>query len=242
MKQQGFTLAEVLVTIGIIGIVSTLTLPALLQNYQNKVYESSLKKTANTVSNAVQTYMAMEDMSDLTNADFYNNPAKLSEFVDRYFKVVNKCGTKYNDGNKCFAETYRSLDKTETVNLKGYYCAYVVSISDGMSLCFDSGEMPIETGGSDVNGDGKVDDNDHSYNMTGVATASSAISIEVDINGVNGPNIAGRDLFAMTVKSDGLVYDPTYDVAKDSYSAWNKSMAAPMPIGRILANGWRIKY
>ena len=237
MKQKGFTLAEVLVTIGIIGIVSTLTLPALLQNYQNKVYESSLKKTANTVSNAVQTYMAMEDMSDLTNADFYNNSTNLPGFVDQYFKVVNRCGTKYNDGNKCFAESYRSLDKSKTFSLESSTCSYAVSISDGMALCFDSGSAS-----SSGTSNGNVDKGEAATGKAPTANANEVLTVKVDINGVNGPNIAGRDFFRMSVNSDGLVYDPNYDADDGTNSTWNESSKGPMPIGRILANGWKIKY
>lgn len=35
---QGFTLAEVLVTLGIIGVVSAMTVPSLMQNYQRQSY------------------------------------------------------------------------------------------------------------------------------------------------------------------------------------------------------------
>lgn len=44
MKINGFTLAEVLITLGIIGIVAALTLPALIANKQAKELEVSLKK------------------------------------------------------------------------------------------------------------------------------------------------------------------------------------------------------
>lgn len=40
----GFTLAEVLITLGIIGVVAALTLPALIQNYQKKATATSVKK------------------------------------------------------------------------------------------------------------------------------------------------------------------------------------------------------
>lgn len=43
-KFDGFTLAEVLITLGIIGVVAALTLPALVQNYRNQVVETRLKR------------------------------------------------------------------------------------------------------------------------------------------------------------------------------------------------------
>ena len=42
--KKGFTLAEVLITLGIIGVVAALTMPMLIQNYKNRVYVNQLKK------------------------------------------------------------------------------------------------------------------------------------------------------------------------------------------------------
>lgn len=36
MKRYGFTLAEVLITLGIIGVVAALTIPTLIQNYKDR--------------------------------------------------------------------------------------------------------------------------------------------------------------------------------------------------------------
>lgn len=44
MNIKAFTLAEVLITLGIIGIVAALTLPALIQNNRNKELQTGLKK------------------------------------------------------------------------------------------------------------------------------------------------------------------------------------------------------
>lgn len=43
-NKGAFTLAEVLITLGIIGIVASMTLPALITRNQNKALEASLKK------------------------------------------------------------------------------------------------------------------------------------------------------------------------------------------------------
>ena len=56
-KHFGFTLAEVLVTLGIIGVVSAMTIPSLVKNYQRQVYVTQLRKVYNEVGQAVQTFM-----------------------------------------------------------------------------------------------------------------------------------------------------------------------------------------
>ena len=44
MKHKAFTMAEVLITLGIIGIVAAMTLPALVAKYQKNVTSNRLKK------------------------------------------------------------------------------------------------------------------------------------------------------------------------------------------------------
>lgn len=44
LSEKGFTLAETLVTLGIIGIVTAMTLPSIVQKHQEKVTVSKLKK------------------------------------------------------------------------------------------------------------------------------------------------------------------------------------------------------
>ena len=48
--KRGFTLAEVLITLGIIGIVAAMTMPTLIGNYQKNVTVNRLKKNYATIS------------------------------------------------------------------------------------------------------------------------------------------------------------------------------------------------
>ena len=53
-KNFGFTLAEVLITLGIIGVVAAMTLPAIIQKNNNKVVETRLQKFYTTFNQAIQ--------------------------------------------------------------------------------------------------------------------------------------------------------------------------------------------
>ena len=64
-KLCAFTLAEVLVTLGIIGVVAALTMPMLIANYQKKVWVAQLKKDANFISNSIRRVLADEGIDNL---------------------------------------------------------------------------------------------------------------------------------------------------------------------------------
>lgn len=55
---HAFTLAEVLITLGIIGIVAALTLPAIVNNSRNKQLETGLRKAYSAISQALEMYQA----------------------------------------------------------------------------------------------------------------------------------------------------------------------------------------
>lgn len=53
-RRRGFTLAEVLITLGVIGVVAAMTLPMLIQNYQKTVLKSQFKKVYAEFFNAIK--------------------------------------------------------------------------------------------------------------------------------------------------------------------------------------------
>ncbi len=57
-REGGFTLAEVLITLGIIGVVAAMTMPALIHSYQQKVLQVQFKKFYATFSNAIKYVQA----------------------------------------------------------------------------------------------------------------------------------------------------------------------------------------
>lgn len=90
--KQGFTLAEVLITLGIIGIVASMTLPALVNKYQKQQTVAQLQKVysliAQAIKNAERDYEspAYWDYS-LSSSDFNN------KYIKPYFKVIKEYKT-----------------------------------------------------------------------------------------------------------------------------------------------------
>lgn len=58
VSKFAFTLAEVLITIGIIGVIAAVTLPAVISNTQNKQLETGLKKSVSVIEQALNMYQA----------------------------------------------------------------------------------------------------------------------------------------------------------------------------------------
>ena len=66
-KKAAFTLAEVLITLGIIGVVAAVTLPTLVANYQKTVWVNQLKKTISYVENNTRHLLAEEGVDKLSD-------------------------------------------------------------------------------------------------------------------------------------------------------------------------------
>lgn len=60
-KHNAFTLAEVLITLGIIGVVAAMTLPTVINNYKKQVAVNKLKKFYSVMTQAIQTEEARND-------------------------------------------------------------------------------------------------------------------------------------------------------------------------------------
>ena len=180
LKSAAFTLAEVLVTLGIIGVVSAMTVPTLMQNYQRQSYVTQLHKTYNEFTQAFLQYKNDRNALWLTEAG-HTRHQDMMPFMKQYFKVVQECGTT---STPCFASSYKNQNGgtyvVDTLNRGGTYYGVLAS---GVSFGIKSDGIDTGTNYTD----------DFLYR------------IAIDVNGQKGPNIYGRDLFILYIFSDGVV-------------------------------------
>ena len=89
-KKSGFTLAEILVSLGIIGVVAAMTIPTLMMNYQKKIWEAKLKKTYSIATNACERMLIEENVSAVNETALYGATTddERKEEVRKYFKVM----------------------------------------------------------------------------------------------------------------------------------------------------------
>lgn len=87
LQRKAFTLAEVLITLGIIGIVAAITIPPLMNNIQEKQFREAAKEAYSKASQAVNQ-MRQDNGGDLT---YYRTGGTFKPEFIKYFKVVQDC-------------------------------------------------------------------------------------------------------------------------------------------------------
>ena len=80
-----------MVTLGIIGVVSAMTVPTLMQNYQRKSYVTQLHKVYNELSQALLQYQTDRNAINLKEAGL-NSQTAAANFIREYFNIVQDCG------------------------------------------------------------------------------------------------------------------------------------------------------
>ena len=86
MQKSAFTLAEVLITLGIIGVVAAITIPSLVTNYQKHVVETKLARFNSTMNQAMRLSMADNGDPDSWVERYHTySYAETLEFVNTYF-------------------------------------------------------------------------------------------------------------------------------------------------------------
>ena len=105
MKKSGFTLAEVLITLGIIGVVAALATPALNSAYQKSKVSPTLRKFINTMETANQHILNDNESTRIrvaVNNSLETYYAELSKYVqgtasDEEYTSFSPKLKKYND-------------------------------------------------------------------------------------------------------------------------------------------------
>ena len=88
MKKTGFTLAEVLITLGIIGITAALTLPSLIDMHQDAGVGPKLAKAQNTMEDAIGRYIVDNPDTPLKNVKVEDLSTGLKDYIIGFGEVV----------------------------------------------------------------------------------------------------------------------------------------------------------
>ena len=121
-KKSGFTLAEVLVTLMIIGVIAAMTIPSLMQNTAQQEYKAGFKKAVSMLNQAVTLNYALdgEDATSFTGADMFHLLTKRLNVMSTYNNNIIYTA----DGMKLTVTGAQNGCQTDGNKLDGY-CAVV---------------------------------------------------------------------------------------------------------------------
>ena len=230
-KKNGFTLAEVLITIGIIGIVAAMTLPSIIENHQKQETVSRLRKAYATLSQVIaRSAVDNGDVSqwegaswgeDLTSSE---TTKKLETFVKTYiipYMIVTKdCGLGNIKG--CRNEKFCIKSKQQCWNSTPSYAYYFITPDARYVI---------------------------SYDNSGGVTVNNRFGVSIDVNGNSGPNVYGRDVFFGFInlkksRFEFVGYDAKREDLINDKTSWgcNEISTTKTSCAAIIQlDGWKIK-
>lgn len=220
--KKAFTLAEVLITLGIIGIVAALTFPMLINNYNKQVTVARLKKAYSALSQVF--VLSVKDNGEAVNwvsAGTTATEESMGEYIDThwipYLKVLRYCNSAKNCG-------YR----TETKYWNGNYNQ--LSLWQGRQQSFLTVDGMLVF----------IRPHDGALRFT------TSQYIFVDINAGAPPNVYGKDIFVFVADLEKprivpLGYNSSDDdIDKRCFS--NTADCFSTCAARIMKDGWTITY
>ena len=233
-KFLGFTLAEVLITLGIIGIVMAMTLPALIGKYQKLVTVTKLKKAYTTLSQ-----MVMKSQEDNGPASFSTEAILEADvvktFFDMYWKPYFTSPTVYKELTYPYGVSNPYLDRNGNTHGLSIYTIYsagriLFTTNDGVTYLL---VMMKRNNQYDEEG------NLISYTIT----YAPQQTVYVDVDGLKGQNTLGKDVFQFVIDFDNSVVRPFgYDKSNSTInSICSHNSSGQYCAAKIMNDGWEIK-
>jgi prepilin-type N-terminal cleavage/methylation domain-containing protein len=191
-KYIGFTLAEVLITLGIIGIISAMTIPTLIQKYKERVTVNKVKNMYATFSQALKLAIAENgevDGWDYTATRTEQGASSFAKYLKPYFKIALDCGK--NITGVCNMKQTFALngDSWNYYNGTEYY---KLILNDGSKIWFR------------INGTGACKEPDRKIQNV-------CALIWYDVDGTKEKNIIGKDIFVFFIMKDKIMLDQNQD-------------------------------
>lgn len=183
MNKKGFTLAEMIIAMSIIGAIATLCISTFMSSdtSNNTKYVNGLRKVYTELSMATDQIKANNGG---TISDLFDDPDEVVTEYCKYLKCLKTCGKNLTVSSGCFnaLSGIKTLDGSQTI-------ATMFDVTD------DDHRGVVLADGSFIAFD---------YVGKSCTSTTDCIFTRIDINGFKGPNIFGRDVFIIYLRSNNL--------------------------------------
>ena len=205
---QGFTLAEVLITLGIIGVVASMTIPTLVANYQERTYNTAATVFERKLGEALKVMNSQSALAGFSSTEDF------VEELSKHFKINKVCqNDKLMD---CFEEevswgsnngTPETVDMTKIKKAKNFGQKEWKE-SNVVGVQFASGVSALIAYNKDATQDPYSNQivtlSGSSNGKSGsVSLGTNALAILYDTNGAKSPNQTAKDLRSINVTKLG---------------------------------------
>ena len=184
---DAFTLAEVLITLVIVGVIAAMTIPTLMNNTNKQELVSKLKKTYSTMAQATNRIITDEGNPRGDIGGWAASPEAVYNMYKKYLNKAKDCGS----GSGCFESMVSNNGYYKNLNGGNYYNSRFASNQFYRLILSDGAQLLIADTASDCS---------QSYHDS----TNGCSSLWIDINGEKKPNQWGRDIFIFILKEDGL--------------------------------------
>lgn len=241
-KKRGFTLAEVLVTLGILGVVAAVTLPALRSDTEKLQWGQGLKITVGNLNEGFARMLADYETDSLEDTKLFNEILSNTKSKTKYVDANTELG-KYFNIDRSYARDAEGeasiISGQKFYALNGNDCSS--NISDSKSIIYLSNGAKLHLMFKET--------------LSSRNFSKYDIRLHIDVNGDKGPNTFGKDIFTFYVTDDGKVIARGSKTAKDlginSRIYWdiNSMCKGDKPggtgwycAGRVVEEGYKITY
>lgn len=185
-KNYAFTLAEVLITLGIIGVVAALTIPILMANINNTDLKVKWKQTYSQFAQATAMIM-QENGGTMQNLCAGTDPHNcFLNFYESKLKLIKRCASASGCGS---SNLYFSDNSSAAVWNINYTPAAVLPNGSVFHLYSYGANAAIYA---------------QNCSYGGMFAKTACAYVQVDVNGSKGPDKIGTDVFAFAIFSDGI--------------------------------------
>ncbi|MCD7879933.1 MAG: type II secretion system GspH family protein, partial [Candidatus Gastranaerophilales bacterium] len=205
-KKTAFTLAEVLITLVIIGVIAAITIPLLIADYKKEEIKSKVKKDYSLIVNTLK----MSQIKYRNNAGLFRSGSanKVAENFAQFIPNSRVCSTTSTD-DMC-KNTDHSVLYSDYDNKYGSLKRPSIILPDGGVLYIEvSSQKCVNTvvSGTSLDSAGNTIYNEDGSVKTWTAVRNSCGAISFDVNGNKAPNKFGYDAFRIGVKSNSIGKD-----------------------------------
>ena len=185
-RLAAFTLAEVLITLGIIGVVAAMTMPTLINNINKKHWITGYKKAFSELSQIHQLLNSETGGSYMAKCNDFDDVCLKNLFAEK-MKVVEYC--KENVPNKCQESSTYLNGRTRGIN-------QTTEVNDPWPTIVTASGYSVKF---------RFHGNDCSEFIEGYSQKLPTCGwMQIDVNGLKRPNVVGKDIYFLNIFKNKL--------------------------------------